>query len=317
MKVFSIPHLALALVLPVAVCASAAPKAYEASYSDLKPVLDGSIIDDAAWAKASWSEPFAQRMTGKAPKSATRFKALYTDDALYVAAECVESEMDKIADEHNAIEYWKCDVVELFAIPHKEEMIHLVYSARNNANDEIPGATAKRTRDMIGWAAKSRMLADRWTVEFCIPLNLLGVDPSSADVRMPFNLCRNAAPKKELSSWSAQVGNGNFKDANTFGAIVLKATPVPAAAAVKAAAARPHAISLLRRWQSIRADPLWKPILRALPVEAAKLDALAAKLDLSRADSAAFAETLAAVEKREADERGAKRVRIHRELFGD
>lgn len=293
------------------VCAAfsslAAGRIYEAPYA--------SEADAAAWETVPWSEGLVT-FKAMAPKETSRFKALYTDEALYVKVECRESQVKKIPDERIATEFWRCDVVELFAIPHRDEMIHLIGSARGNLNEEMPGLTAVRTRNMTGWDAKSEIGDDRWTIVFCVPLSLLGLDPSSGDRTMPFNVCRNAIVAKELTSWSPQLG-GDFKDAQGFGRLVLKSAPAANAAAVKAGVSRPHIISLRRRWRAIRNHPLWKESLRSCTNDAAVLKELESKPELTREQTIRFADSLSVIERHESAERESLRKRIHAEFFGD
>ncbi len=296
----------LILVFLCALTCHAARKEYKAEYSAVHPVLDGRIEGDSAWKNVPWSDGFEKRVTGGKPDADTRFKALYTDDALYIAAECLEPNMDKLADEHNYIEFWLCDVVEVFLIPLKDEMIHLIYSARNNANEEIPGKTSVRTGHQTGWIAKSRMEKDRWMAEFCIPLYLLGVAPQRGDLAIPFNLCRNSTPKKELSSWSFQ--KGSFKSEQGFGRMILKKVPAAAAAKVKKSLSRPHWISLIQRWRSIRGDYFWQDVIAANPGVASVLDAIERNPAEYSVKADVFAENLAKLE----TQRGAAE-RKHRE----
>ena len=79
----------------------AAPKNYKADYSEKYPVLDGRIIGDPAWESVKWEEGFLLHRKNAAPKYPTRFKALYTNDALYVAVECYEEDVAKLKKVYN------------------------------------------------------------------------------------------------------------------------------------------------------------------------------------------------------------------------
>lgn len=286
---------------------------YSADCSALPPVLDGEIENDPAWKAVPWSSGFEKRGTAGTPVANTRFKALYTVDALYLAAECMEPQMDKIASEHNYIEFWLCDVVEVFLIPMKNEMIHLIYSARNNANEEIPGKTAIRTKYQTGWTAKSKMGKDRWCVEFCIPLFLLGVAPSAGEVSIPFNLCRNSTPEKELSSWSFQ--KGSFKSPLGFGILSLKKSPPSLAGKLNENLLRPHWLSLLKRWQTIRKDPSWQEILAANPEPVKILSQIEKTPSEYSAKAALFAENLALLERQSEQKEKLHKLQVKKLLF--
>ena len=217
----------------MALSASAAVK-YTAKYSKTVPIVDG-IAENGVWKGAAWSEGFVLRVTGKTPeKATTRFKSVYTDEALYFYVECVEPNVAGIADEHQAHEFWLCDVVELYTTALKNEQVHLVCSARGNLNDEIPGKTCVRTRNHVDWSAKSKIAADRWSCEFRVPFLLLGVSPADGDIAFPINVCRNATTTKELSSWSFQ--SGSFKSEAGFGTLTLPKAPAEAAEKLRRAA---------------------------------------------------------------------------------
>ena len=203
----------------VGLTAAAAP-VYRAEYVSAAPALDGDL-SDACWKGAAWSSGFVNR-DGSTPQRGTRFKAVYASDAVYVAVECAESTPEKMADEHQAHEFWLCDVVEVFSCAAKNETLHLVCSARGNLNDEIDGKTVARTKGNIGWQAKSKIAADRWTCEFRIPFLLFGVVPADGEIAAPFNVCRNATSVKELSCWSQAP---NFKSKADYGTLVLAKSP--------------------------------------------------------------------------------------------
>ena len=194
---------------------------YRAVYAPAAPALDGDI-SDAGWKAAAWSGDFTSREGGGAPKRGSRFKAVYAKDALYVAVECMEPTPEKMADEHQAHEFWLCDVVEIFSCAAKNELLHLVCSARGNLNDEIQGKTSARTKGNVAWQAKSKICADRWTCEFRIPFLLFGAVPADGEIAAPFNVCRNATTVNELSSWSH---TRSFKSTANYGTLTLEKAP--------------------------------------------------------------------------------------------
>ena len=160
--------------------AAGAPPAYKTGYAPAAPVVDGDL-GDACWKGATWSDGFTSR-EGGAPKRGSRFKAVYAADALYVAVECMEPTPEKMADEHQSHEFWLCDVVEVFSCAAKNEMLHLICSAHGNLNDEIQGKTSARTKGNLGWQAKSKVYAARWTCEFRIPFLLFGAVPADGEI---------------------------------------------------------------------------------------------------------------------------------------
>ena len=215
-----------------AVFTATAKVSYTAHYTDDIP-FDGTP-DNGAWRDIGWSTTLVRRSDGKTPdKTTTRFKACYTADAVYVAVECAEPNIAGLADEHQAHEFWLCDVVELFSTAIKNEQIHLICSARGNLNQEIPGTTDVRTRSHVDWSAKAKIGADRWTCCFRIPFLLFGKTPTDGPVTVRFNVCRNATTTKELSCWSQAK---SFKNEADFGMLTLSAAPAKASEAIRRAA---------------------------------------------------------------------------------
>ncbi len=210
----------VAAALAAGLAAMGAPPAYRAGYAPVAPAVDGDL-GDACWKGAAWTVGFTSR-EGGAPKRGSRFKAVYANDALYVAVECMEPTPEKMADEHQAHEFWLCDVVEIFSCAAKNELLHLVCSARGNLNDEIEGRTTARTKGNVGWQARSKVLPDRWTCEFRIPFLLFGAVPADGEVAAPFNVCRNATTVNELSSWSY---TRSFKSTANYGTLTLERSP--------------------------------------------------------------------------------------------
>lgn len=238
-----------ALILNAAAESSAKP-VYGAGYSEIAPSLDGDIYTDRAWKKIPWSSGFAKERVNGKPVGDSRFKALYTCEGLYFAVECFEPEMDKIHDEKQGM-FWTHDVVELFLQlkPQggEEEQVHLLLSARGAKNEEFSALTRERTNFKTGWGGKARLAKNTWfgknawTVEFFVPFYLMGVIPES-ELSIPANLCRNASPREEWSSWSFQEGDAH----NVAGFGVLKLAPASPAIlpAMRKNLVTPHFVSV-------------------------------------------------------------------------
>jgi len=217
--------------IALASAAVAAPQ-YSARYSETVPTLDG-LAEPAVWDKAAWSAPF-DLGKGKSPSKTapTRFKAIYTAEAIYLYVECMEAHPEKIFDEFQPHEFWLCDVVEVYATALKDDNVHLILSAHGNCNEEISGVTTKRTRSHIEWFGKSKIAKDRWTCEFRLPLVLLGVAPVDGAVKVKLNLSRNKTTEpKEYSSWL--YVEGSFANDGGTGMLVLEKAPAAVAARLK------------------------------------------------------------------------------------
>lgn len=233
---------------------------YEASYSPVAPKMDGIVAKDPAWEKIPWTtERFRVFKTGVPAAVETRFKALYTDDALYLAFECMEPQMDKLKPEVNADEFWNFDVLEFFLFPRKGELMHLAVSSSGLTNQEMPGTVTKRTNFMTAWQGASKRLADRWTSEVCFPFYLLGLAPDVRPVELAFTVSRYATPSRQYSTWTYQ--KEALKSTEYYGRILFRPAPRERTAIIRRSLFSPHWLSLVGRWSTIRRDPSWKPIL--------------------------------------------------------
>lgn len=289
---------------------------YSASYSEKAPVVDGKL-DDQVWKNIPWSSNFRTRVTNTNPKAPTFFKVLYTNEALYIGAKCIETQLDKMKKENNYTEFWLYDVIEIFLLPFNNEMQHFICSVSGSMNEEIPVQTAARTKRQTAWLAKaSKGNKDEWYIEFCIPLYLLGKAPvSSNSISMPFNVCRNSTPKKELSSWSFQ--KGSFKVKSGFG--TLKLLPAPAKARKKIALAlkQPHAIALEKRWKEIKQDPAWQYLLSQEKASRKKLDTLCRSFEEVKKNASLIYSELQKLEAKRSASQKAHKKAIMKMLFED
>lgn len=254
---------------------SAATKSYQINFSDEFPVIDGNIEQDSAWQNVAWQGGFiVHRQPGKAAGNATRFKMFYTADSLYIAVECFEAKMNALKKIYNFNEFWSYDTIEFFCVPKKEEIIHLVSNYEGMQFDAIAGVVAKRTNYQTGWKAAGRKFQDRWSVEFCVPLYLIGKVPAERALKMPFNICRNSTTINERSTWNFQ--SKSFNNVADFGELIFNPAPVKKRALLQASLRKPHWISLIARWQTIRNDPAWQTTIEKFSKERIILDKLLA-----------------------------------------
>lgn len=215
---------AAAPVSPVAV-----PQRFAvAAFSDAAPAIDGTL-GDGAWSKAVWNAGFVRAKSGGEPSEKTRFKALYTQDALYLAVESFDSDTSSIHPEVNDAEWWYVDIAEVFVGTDEGEAAHLVYTARGNRYEELPGAVRLRSEKIPAWTAASLIGNKSWTCEFKIPLALLGLAPGMNRMTIPFNICRCISRRREFSSWN--FSPTTFKSSAGFGRLAFSGRgfdePVP------------------------------------------------------------------------------------------
>ena len=289
---------------------------HETSWSDRTPVLDGRIENDPAWEKIPW-EPggFFLHRKKLSPSNDTKFKSLYTADALYFAIQCSEKEMDKMLPVFNFGEFWKYDVLELFFQTGRNELIHLAVNPDGMSSDQIPGSVAKRTDFQIGWNCAAFRGKDAWYAEVCIPFFLLGKAPGKQALELPFNLCRHSTPAKEYSTWSFQIGP--FNNTACFGSLRCLPPPPEKVAEVTESLSRPHWSSLIRRYRDMKGDPAWRSVLKKFPAETAVLERIYANPPDHSRKAALFGETLRRIENSVRDADARDRIRIRKLLFDE
>lgn len=291
---------------------------YDVKYSSVPPVMDGDVDLDPVWKEYPWTtSQFVSFKKGDAAKVNTRFKAIYTDDAVYIAFECLESEVGRMTPEEREGEYWTFDCIELFLFPASGEMIHPMVTAGGGMHDEIPALVIKRTGNKAAWLAAAKKYSDRWTCEFCLPFYLIGKGPGLKEAyELPFNVSRYATPTKQYSTWSFQPAG--LKDSGDFGRLVLMPVGDPAAAERVASALKtPHYLSLAKFWKSIMTDAKWARILEKNKGMADEIEALYAAGATDTKKTAEFAAKLAKLEKIAEDSDSAELSRMKKRFFDE
>ena len=81
-----------------------APLSYECQYTSTPIRVDGTL-DDAAWAKAPWTEEFVdiEGSSKPRPRFRTRAKMLWDDHYLYIAAELEEPDVHATLTQHDSV----------------------------------------------------------------------------------------------------------------------------------------------------------------------------------------------------------------------
>ena len=292
-----------------------APKTCPVKYQELYPVLDGRIQGDPAWEKVPWQEGFFLHRKESSPKFGTKFKALYTKDAFYVAAECYEEDVSKLKKVYNFNEFWVYDTVELFLETNPGEVVQFIANYESMTYETIPGSLAKRVSFRTGWKAAGARGEKCWCVEFCIPFYLLGKVPSVSSVTFPGNLCRNSMTTNERSTWSFQ--KGAFRDPAGFGRFVLEKAPSSVKNELEEALKKPHWLSLAARWKSIRKDPAWAECIDRFPGEKAALEKLFSDEENLARNSSEIYKNLSRIEEYISKREERERKRIWKRLFDE
>lgn len=201
------------------------PREYLCRRAAAPPVIDGRL-DEASWAQAPWSEPFVD-IEGSArpsPRFATRFRALWDDRFLYVAAELEEPDLWATLGERDAVIYQEHDF-ELFLDPDGDGLHY--FELEVNARGTVWDLTLDRPYHRGGradnaWQAAGLALGialdgtlndprdrDRgWTVELAIPWAAFGPPGGDREPPRPGATWRVNFSRVE---WRLQVVAGHYR----------------------------------------------------------------------------------------------------------
>ena len=174
-----------------------------------RPTVDG-LLDERAWSLASPAEDFIQQQPddGRPATLRTEVRFLYDETSLYVGAMLFDDAPHRIV-----INELKRDFAEanndLFGV-----ILDTFRDGRNAYGFLVNAGGAQRetmTYDQgerddaswnAAWRARTRILANGWSVEMAIPLDALRF-PQSADQRWGLNLVRVIRRTNETAMWSA------------------------------------------------------------------------------------------------------------------
>ncbi|HIE51853.1 MAG TPA: hypothetical protein EYP85_08850 [Armatimonadetes bacterium] len=192
------------------------------------PVRCDGWLDEPAWTQAVPAGPFLQAQfadTFATPQ--TQFRALYDDQALYLAVVSEEPQMSRLVTQIRQRDgpVYTDDSIEVFLDPthtHRH-YFHLIVNAAGVVFDEEVHNTNWDAdwRAAVGFSRGlspcPRAEAEGWVLEMAVPFAALGVEKPSAGEIWGLNVCREryAGGKQELSNWA--FTGGNFHTPQWFG----------------------------------------------------------------------------------------------------
>lgn len=169
--------------------------------------IDGSL-SEPAWRTAPDIENFIQvePRSGDAPTEATRVWIAHSEDALYIAVRCQDSEprsisaremrRDAAVDENDNIQ---------FILDTYHDHRNAYYFATNAAGALVDGRITENREAATEWdgiwVVRTRTDESGWTAEFQIPFKTIGFDPGLGN--WGFNISRYLARGRETSRWSS------------------------------------------------------------------------------------------------------------------
>ncbi len=189
------------------------------SYSTQKiqgelPIVDG-LFDEACWQQVDWGGDFTQYMPyeGEAPTQETAFKILYSDNDLYIAYRCYDTEPDKIVARKSRRDGFEGDWVEMNIDSYHDlrTAFSFTISVSGVKGDEAVSDDGNRWDSSWNpiWYAKTTIDSLGWTAEVRIPFSQLRYGKSDEMV-WGMQFTRRDFRNESRSIW-------NFKPRNIAG----------------------------------------------------------------------------------------------------
>ncbi|NVO18342.1 MAG: carbohydrate binding family 9 domain-containing protein [Bacteroidetes bacterium] len=182
-------------------------KNYEASYISMPPKIDGKL-DDKVWENLPVAGNFIvyAPYNGSSPANQTRVKLAYDNDAVYIAAEMLDSHPDSICKEfgkRDQVESLNTDYISFDILPYNDglNMYEFKVTPANLQNDCKYSAIGTDLNWDAVWESATLITDSSWIAEVRIPWSALRF-PRIAEQKWGFNLWRNFQRRREFSTWS-------------------------------------------------------------------------------------------------------------------
>gem|GEM_PF-2211097 len=163
------------------------------------PVLDGNL-DDPAWKRAARGR-LVNIKDGGAPAERTELLLVRDENNLYMAAECFDSQMDKLVANVKSDKgpIWNDDSVEFYFKP--DEKGNSFYQfALNTLGKKYEGKAFADLAWSADWRAKVVKGPKSWVAEIAVPFSTLAI-PSGKD-SLVFQFARGNKKNGENSAWA-------------------------------------------------------------------------------------------------------------------
>jgi hypothetical protein len=205
MKRIALTALAVILCAFLSAQDSIPKRSYNATFTSLAPVIDGSI-EDEAWQAGAWDGDFVQfePVNGGSPSQKTEFKVLYDENNIYVAIKAYDTATDSISRRISRRDNADGDFVGIsFDSYHDLQTgFTFVVNAAGVKNDFVwvsDGQSEDDTWDPI-WYTDAGMYDWGWAAELRIPLTQLRFRISDEGV-WGMEVLRQLFRKRETSIW--------------------------------------------------------------------------------------------------------------------
>ena len=181
------------------------------------PKIDGDL-NDPAWAKASVTGGFRKVGTRSPVKDQTRVRFLFTDDALYLGVEALESKMAELraaCTKRDGTALFADDTIEVF-FGHKRRYQDTYWQLALNPLNTVYDGVAGEAEYKLKFRSATSRKKDRWIVEIEIPFKSLRLRRPPFGQTWRANICRGRrAGKRAVSAWSSV--ESRFHEPNSFG----------------------------------------------------------------------------------------------------
>ncbi len=233
------------LALPVAAADPPPARSLRALRVEQRPQIDARL-DEAVWSRAPVAGGLIQRFphTGRPASMVTRIQVAHDDDALYVAARCLDPEPEHIVARTTRRDRWiESDWFTVTIDSRRDRRTAYLFAV--NAAGVLRDGTL-RDENVIDdawdgvWSAAARIDDRGWLVELRIPLRLLRYS-SGSDVRFGIQFERWISRRNESDCWQ-HIPPDSGRWVSRFGTLTgLDLPPPPLALTVTPyAAARPR-----------------------------------------------------------------------------
>lgn len=217
------------LVVLLTACSVCSPedtydiKVYPCARAQEAITIDGAL-DEPSWQRAPLVGGFTLYDKPELAEVQTFLRIIYDSKHLYFGVLCDEPKMKKltpIGQARDASEVFHGETIEIFVDPKHDHSNYFQFAA--NAAGSMYDSRGSDSTWSADIAAKTKLGADSWTLEFAIPWEDLGVEPTSGMV-VGFNVCRNRylGTARQWTNWSQT--KANFHDPERFAHLVLSPT---------------------------------------------------------------------------------------------
>jgi hypothetical protein len=213
----AIPILLACLIPVVGAHASPSPptlteRSLRATRTAIPPLIDGRL-DDACWSACEAARDFFDMARGGAPTQPTEVRVCFDDEHIYIAFECYEERMDAVSaaiTQRDAGDMFNVDdaVAVLLDTYHDRRSCYGFGANLAGTKLDLRSAEAGESQEAAWdavWDVATSEHADRWTVEFAIPIAALRFVPGDSMV-WGIEFVRNETPSRETTRWVHREG---------------------------------------------------------------------------------------------------------------